>query len=82
VTWGNIIDFGTIGGAPQSNIMCGQNVQLDRVSCRAIEPQDVTRAVLYHRALRFAPWYGPAFSVFRGSRIFFGGFRVNGPDRY
>src|SRR6185312_7390609 len=38
----NIIDFGTIGGAPQGNVMCSQNAKFDRKSCRSIEPQDVT----------------------------------------
>jgi len=37
----NLIDFGTIGGAPQGNVMCGQNAKFDRRSCRSIEPQDI-----------------------------------------
>ena len=36
----NIIDFGSIGGAPQGNVMCSQNAKFDRRSCRSIEPQD------------------------------------------
>jgi hypothetical protein len=38
----NLIDFGTIGGAPQGNVMCSQNAKFDRQSCRSIEPQDIT----------------------------------------
>jgi Carboxypeptidase regulatory-like domain len=38
----NVIDFGTIGGAPQGNVMCAQNAKFDRRSCRSIEPQDIT----------------------------------------
>jgi hypothetical protein len=38
----SIIDFGTVGGAPQGNVMCAQNAKFDRRACRSIEPQDVT----------------------------------------
>ena len=38
----NIIDFGTVGGAPQGSVSCGQDAKFDRRSCRSIEPQDVT----------------------------------------
>jgi hypothetical protein len=38
----NLIDFGTIGGAPQSAVMCSQNAKFDRQSCYSIEPQDIT----------------------------------------
>jgi hypothetical protein len=38
----NIIDFGTVGGAPQGSVGCGQDSKFDRRSCRSVEPQDVT----------------------------------------
>lgn len=38
----NVIDFGTVGGAPQGSVACGQDAKFDRRSCRSIEPQDVT----------------------------------------
>ncbi len=73
----NIIDFGTIGGAPQGNVPCGQNSKFDRRSCRSIEPQDVTHqfvaSALYDlpfgRGRRFVSSGVPAAIV--------GGFRVN-----
>ena len=40
----NIIDFGTVGGAPQSSVGCGQDSKFDRRSCRSVEPQDVTHS--------------------------------------
>jgi hypothetical protein len=39
----NIISFGSVGGAEQSNVGCGQNTLFDRRSCRSIEPQDVAQ---------------------------------------
>jgi len=43
----NFIDFGTIGGAPQGNIPCGQDAKFNRRSCRSIEPQDVTHQFVF-----------------------------------
>ena len=40
----NIIDFGTVGGAAQSSVGCGQDSKFDRRSCRSVEPQDVTHS--------------------------------------
>jgi hypothetical protein len=75
----NIIDFGTIGGAPQGNVMCAQNAKFDRGSCRSIEPQDVTHqfvaSTLYDlpfgKDRRFLSSGGALAAIV-------GGFRVNG----
>ena len=40
----NVIDFGTVGGAPQGSVGCGQDSKFDRRSCRSVEPQDVTHS--------------------------------------
>jgi hypothetical protein len=75
----NIIDFATVGGAPQGSVRCGQDSKFDRRSCRSIEPQDVTHqfvlSALYDlpfgRGRRFLSEGGPLSSIF-------GGFRLNG----
>ena len=73
----NLIDFGTIGGAPQGNVMCGQNSKFDRQSCRSIEPQDITHqlvaSALYD--LPFGSGRRYLSSGVLGSIV--GGFRVN-----
>lgn len=40
----NIVDFVTDGGSPQNSVACGQFAASNRRLCRAIEPQDVSRA--------------------------------------
>ncbi len=74
----NFIDFGTIGGAPQGNVMCAQNAKFDRRSCRSIEPQDITHqfvtSVLYD--LPFGQ--GRRFLSSGVLSHVVGGFRVNG----
>ncbi len=75
----NIIDFGTVGGAPQGSVRCGQDSKFDRRSCRSIEPQDVTHqfvlSALYDlpfgRGRRFLSEGGVLSNIF-------GGFRLNG----
>jgi hypothetical protein len=75
----NVIDFGTIGGAPQGNVMCAQNAKFDRRSCRSIEPQDVTHqfvaSTLYDlpfgKDRRFLSSGGVLSAIV-------GGFRLNG----
>jgi hypothetical protein len=75
----NIIDFATVGGAPQGSVRCGQDSKFDRRSCRSIEPQDVTHqfvlSALYDlpfgRGRRFLSEGGPLSNIF-------GGFRLNG----
>jgi hypothetical protein len=75
----NIIDFATVGGAPQGSVRCGQDAKFDRRSCRSIEPQDVTHqfvlSALYDlpfgRGRRFLSEGGALSSIF-------GGFRLNG----
>jgi TonB dependent receptor len=73
----NVIDFGTIGGAPQSAVMCGQNAKFDRRSCRSIEPQDITHqfvaSTLYD--LPFGP--GRRYLTSGPLAAVAGGFRVN-----
>ncbi len=75
----NIIDFGTIGGAPQGNVMCSQNARFDRRSCRSIEPQDVTHqfvaSTLYELPFGKDRRYLSSGGVL--SHIV-GGFRLNG----
>jgi hypothetical protein len=73
----NIIDFGTIGGAPQGNIACGQNTKFDRRSCRSIEPQDITHQFITS-ALYDLP-FGPGRRFLSSGPLahVVGGFRVN-----
>ena len=73
----NVIDFGTIGGAPQGNVMCAQNAKFDRQSCRSIEPQDVTHQFVTSALLDLP--FGPG-RRFLSSGILghiVGGFRLN-----
>ena len=75
----NIIDFATIGGAPQGNTMCGQNAKFDRRSCRSIEPQDVRNQLVastvydlpFGKDRRFLSSGGVLAGIV-------GGFRING----
>jgi hypothetical protein len=75
----NIIDFATIGGAPQGNVNCMQNTKFDRRACRSIEPQDVTHQFVastiydlpFGKGRRYLSSDGVLASIV-------GGFRVNG----
>ena len=74
----NVIDFATIGGAPQGNVMCTQNTKFDRRACRSIEPQDVTHQFVsstiydlpFGKGRRYLSSDGVLASIV-------GGFRVN-----
>ena len=74
----NIIDFGTIGGAPQSNVMCSQNAKFDRASCRSIEPQDVTHQFVTSALYDLPFGTGRRFLSSGPLAHIVGGFRVNG----
>ncbi len=73
----NIISFG--GGADQFNVACGQNTLLDRQSCRAIEPQDVsqifTTSGLWEIPVGQGKAYAPASRV---ANAVLGDWQVNG----
>jgi Carboxypeptidase regulatory-like domain len=75
----NIIDFGTIGGAPQGNVMCSQNAKFDRRSCRSIEPQDVTHQFVAS-TLYDLPFGKDRRYLSSGGMLahIVGGFRLNG----
>jgi hypothetical protein len=74
----NFIDFGTIGGAPQGNVMCAQNAKFDRRACRSVEPQVIAHqfvtSALYD--LRFGKDRRYLSTGLLGQIV--GGFRVNG----
>lgn len=75
----NIIDFGTVGGAPQGSIQCGQDAKFDRRSCRSIEPQDVTHQFVLSALYDLPFGNGRRFLSSGGALAnIFGGFRVNG----
>ncbi len=74
----NIIDFATIGGAPQSNVMCSQNAKFDRASCRSIEPQDVTHQFVTSALYDLPFGTGRRFLSSGLLAHIVGGFRVNG----
>jgi hypothetical protein len=75
----NIIDFGTVGGAPQGSIQCGQDAKFDRRSCRSIEPQDVTHQFVVSALYDLPFGNGRRFLASGGALSnIFGGFRVNG----
>jgi hypothetical protein len=74
----NIIDFGTIGGAPQGNVPCGQNAKFDRASCRSIEPQDVTHQFVTSALYDLPFGTGRRFLSSGFLAHIVGGFRVNG----
>jgi outer membrane receptor protein involved in Fe transport len=75
----SIIDFGTVGGAPQGNVMCAQNAKFDRRSCRSIEPQDVTHTFVLSTVYEIPIGQGQRFLSSGGilSNIL-GGFQING----
>jgi hypothetical protein len=75
----NIIDFNTVGGAPQSNVQCGQDSKFDRRSCRSIEPQDVTHQFVLSGLYDLPFGTGRRFLSSGGAlAAIVGGFRVNG----
>ena len=75
----NIIDFGTVGGAPQGNVPCGQDSKFDRRSCRSIEPQDVTHQFVLSALYDLPFGAGRRFLSSGGALAgIVGGFRVNG----
>jgi Carboxypeptidase regulatory-like domain len=75
----NIIDFGTVGGAPQGNVMCSQNAKFDRRSCWSIEPQDVMHNFVLSTVYELPMGKGQRF-LSSGGLLgnIFGGFQVNG----
>jgi hypothetical protein len=74
----NFIDFATVGGAPQGNVMCSQNAKFDRRSCRSIEPQDVTHQFVVSTVYELPVGEGRRFLSSGGilGQIF-GGFQLN-----
>ena len=70
----NIIDFGTVGGAPQSAVTCGQDSKFDRRSCRSIEPQDLTHSFVLSTVYELP--FGKGSSGWLDHVI--GGFQLNG----
>ncbi|MBN8729798.1 MAG: TonB-dependent receptor [Acidobacteria bacterium] len=73
----NIISFA--GAGEQFNISCGQNTLLDRRSCRAIEPQDVSQIFTTSGLWELPVGRGKAFAP--GSKIasaILGDWQVNG----
>jgi hypothetical protein len=75
----NFIDFGTVGGAPQGNVPCGQDSRYNRRACRSIEPQDVTHNFVL-TGLYELP-FGPGRQFFSSGGVMghiLGGFQVNG----
>jgi hypothetical protein len=75
----SIIDFGTVGGAPQGNVMCAQNAKFDRRSCRSIEPQDVTHTFVLSSVYEIPVGKGQRFLSSGGVLTHvFGGFQING----
>src|SRR6185503_19810691 len=74
----SIIDFGTVGGAPQGNVMCAQNARFDRRSCRSIEPQDVTHTFVMSTVYELPFGAGQRFLSSGVLAHVLGGFQVNG----
>ena len=75
----NFIDFGTVGGAPQGNVMCAQDARFNRRACWSIEPQDVTHQFALTGLYELPFGRGRRFLSAGGilSQIL-GGFQVNG----
>jgi hypothetical protein len=74
----NIIDFATIGGAPQGAVMCGQNAKFDRRSCRSIEPQEVRHQFVGSTLYDLPFGKDQRFLSSGVLASIFGGFRLNG----
>lgn len=73
----NLIDFGTIGGAPQGNVMCSQNAKFDRESCRSIEPQDITHQLVASALYDLPFGTGRRYLSSGVLGAIVGGFRIN-----
>jgi hypothetical protein len=74
----NIIDFASIGGAPQGAVMCGQNATFDRRSCRSVEPQEVRHQFVASTLYDLPFGKDQRFLSSGVLASIFGGFRLNG----
>jgi outer membrane receptor protein involved in Fe transport len=74
----NIIDFGTVGGAPQGSVGCGQDSKFDRQSCRSVEPQDVTHSFVLSAVYELPIGKGRRYLASGPLAAAFGGFQLNG----
>jgi hypothetical protein len=74
----NIIDFGTVGGAPQGSVGCGQDSKFDRRSCRSVEPQDITHTFVTSAVYEIPVGQGRRFLTSGLLSHVLGGFQLNG----
>jgi outer membrane receptor protein involved in Fe transport len=74
----NIIDFATVGGAPQSSVGCGQDSKFDRQSCRSVEPQDVTHSFVVSTVYELPFGKGQRYLTSGPLAAIAGGFQING----